>query len=79
MTTETQCHPCFQFFVDGKEFHVQRPMLLVSRIMELAGVTPEQGLLLCLPDGTQEPLDPDQRVRLIPCARFERRPAFKRG
>ena len=47
--------------------------------MELAGIPLEVGLLLCLDDGTQEQVEPDEVIELKPGRRFRKAPHFKRG
>ena len=70
---------CFTFFVDGKQFRVEEPVLTGLEIMRIAGIPVEVGLLLCLRDGTQRQVTPDERVRLADCQHFRRAPRFKRG
>ncbi len=69
----------FTFFVDGTEFQVDEPKITGAEIMELAGIPLEVGLLLCLDDGTQEQVQPDEVVELKPGRRFRKAPQFKRG
>lgn len=79
MEAQTDKKRCFTFFVDGKQFQVHRPKVTGARIMELAGVTPQEGLLLCLDDGSQEVVEPEDKIKLVPCPRLTRAPRFKRG
>jgi len=70
---------CFAFFVDDKEYTVDRPKLTGEEIMKIAGVSPQEGLILIQEDGSQEIVHPETIVKLAPCARLERAPRFKRG
>lgn len=85
MTTETEPKstgkggPFFTFFVDDQEFQVDEPTITGAEIMRLAGIALEVGLLLCLEDGTQEQVQPDDVIELKPGRRFRKAPHFKRG
>ena len=85
MTTETEAKnkgkggPFFTFFVDGQEFHVDDATITGAEIMNLAGIPLEVGLLLCLEDGTQNKVQPDEVIELKPGRRFRKAPQFKRG
>ena len=85
MTTETEAKskekrgPFFTFFVDGEEFQIGEETITGAEIMNLAGIPVEVGLLLCLEDGTQENVQPDQVIELKPGRRFRKAPQFKRG
>lgn len=70
---------CFTFFVDKEQFRVREPELSGIEIMRLAGIPLDVGLLLCLADGTQRQVPPDERVHLAECERFRRAPRLKRG
>lgn len=69
----------FVFDVDGATFEWNRPKITGQEIMELAGIAPSQGLVLCHDDGSQEGIAADQEVHLVPRPRFKQRPRFKRG
>lgn len=69
----------FTFFVDGQEFRTDKDTLTGLEIMEIAGVTREQGLILVLDDGTERPFGEDETIELKPGRRFKIAPRFKRG
>lgn len=69
----------FTFFVDGKEFHVEKSEITAGEIMDLAGIPREVGLILIKEDGTQEQLDEDEVIELKPGRRLKKAPRFKRG
>lgn len=69
----------FTFFVDGKEFHIERPSITGGEIMDLAGIPREVGLLEVLEDGTQVQVLADQVIELEPGRRFKKAPRFVRG
>jgi hypothetical protein len=71
--------PFYTFFVDGEEFHIDEPTITGLRIMELADIPLEVGLILLLDDGTQRTVDPDEVFELEPGRRFKKAPRFKRG
>ena len=78
-TIESGTGEFFTFFVDGKEFRVDKPTLKGADIMTLAGIPSEVGLLLIEEDGTQRQVAPDEVFELEPGRRFKRAPRFKRG
>lgn len=71
--------PRYSFEVDGREFQVDSPTVTGAEIMRLAGIPPEQGLLLIEEDGTQRQMQPDEVIELAPGRRFKKRPHFRRG
>ncbi len=77
--TITAVRTQFVYFVDGTEFQHGRPKITGAEIMKAAGIPLEIGLLLCLPDGTQRQVTPEETFRLKHCHNFRRAPRFKRG
>lgn len=69
----------FTLFIDDKEFHVEQETLTGTEIMALAGIKPEEGLVLILEDGSQTPVKPTDVVELKPGRRFKKAPRFRRG
>lgn len=69
----------FTLFVDDKEFHVDQETLTGAEIMALAGIKPEEGLVLILEDGSQTPVKATDVVELKPGRRFKKAPRFRRG
>ena len=69
----------YTFFVDDREFSVHEPIITGARIMELAGIAQEQGLILLEDDGTQRVVKPTDEIELKPGRRFKKAPRFKRG
>ena len=69
----------FIFFVDDKEFRVEKESMLGGEIMNLAGIPREVGLILIQDDGTQIQINADQIVHLKPGLRFKKAPHFRRG
>lgn len=69
----------YTFFVDDREFTVHEAKITGARIMELAGITQEQGLILLEDDGTQRVVKPIDEIELKPGRRFKKAPRFKRG
>lgn len=69
----------FTFFVDGKEFRVDDPVITGAEIMRLAGIPLEVGLLVIEEDGTQRQVGPQEAFELKPGRRFKKAPRFKRG
>jgi len=69
----------FTFFVDGKEFHIDKPSITGGEIMDLAGIPREAGLIEVLEDGTQIQISADQVIDLKPGRRFKKAPRFVRG
>lgn len=69
----------FVYDVDGVTYEWNRPKITGAEIMELAGIDPSQGLVLCHEDGSQEAIAADREVHLVPRPRFKQRPRFKRG
>jgi hypothetical protein len=69
----------FVFDVDDVTYEHDRPTITGAEIMVLAGITPSDGLIQILPDGTRKSVAPDETVRLVPGVQFKRRPRFKRG
>ena len=69
----------FTLFVDGKEFHVDRPELTGAEIMDLGGIAHDVGLILVEEDGTQIQIRETDVVELKPGRRFKKAPRFIRG
>jgi len=69
----------YTFFVDGVEFHTEKPALTGLEIMTLAAIPPATGLLLIQEDGTQIQVAPNEVVELKPGRRFKKAPRFVRG
>jgi hypothetical protein len=69
----------FVFDVDDVTYEHDRPTITGGEIMALAGISPNDGLIQILPDGTRKTIAPDETVRLVPGIQFKRRPRFKRG
>ncbi len=69
----------YTFFVDGVEFHSEKPALTGLEIMTLAGIPPATGLLLIKEDGTQVQVAPNEIIELKPGRRFKKAPRFVRG
>ena len=69
----------FTFFVDDKEFHVEKESMTGGEIMDLAGIAREIGLILIQDDGTQVQINADQSIDLKPGRRFKKAPHFRRG
>ena len=70
---------CYTFFVDDRQFEVNKPTITGLEIMNLAGIPREIGILLILEDGTQQAVDPNQVIDLEKCKQFRKAPRFKRG
>ncbi len=79
LTKETSHERFFTFFVDDKEFHVEKELMTGGEIMDLAGIAREVGLILVQDDGTQVQINADQAVDLKPGRRFKKAPHFRRG
>lgn len=69
----------YTLFIDGKEYHVEKPELTGAEIMDLGGIPHEVGLLLILEDGTQVQVRADEVIELKPGRRFKKAPRFTRG
>ncbi len=69
----------FIFFVDDKEFRIEKESILGGEIMDLAEVPREVGLILIQDDGTQIQINADQVMQLKPGLRFKKAPHFRRG
>jgi hypothetical protein len=69
----------YTLFVDGKEYHVDKPELTGSEIMDLGGIPYDLGLILIEEDGTQVQIQPDEVIELKPGRRFKKAPRFIRG
>jgi hypothetical protein len=69
----------FVFDVDDVTYEHDRPKITGGEIMAMAGISPSDGLIQVLPDGSRKTVAPDEVVRLVPGAQFKRRPRFKRG
>jgi len=78
--TETEAkQKVFVFEVDDIEYTYDKPKITGAQIMAIAGISPSDGLVQILPDGSREAIAPDKTVHLVPGAQFKRRPRFKRG
>jgi hypothetical protein len=69
----------FAFDVDDTTYRHDRPNITGGEIMELAGITPAQGLVRRNDDGTTTAVPPEAVVYLVRGLQFRRRPRFKRG
>lgn len=69
----------FVFDVDGETYKHDRPRISGAEIMELADIDPSVGLIQCFEDGSQQTIDPEEVIKLVPKPQFRRRPRFKRG
>ncbi len=69
----------FAFDVDDVTYEHDRPRITGGEIMAMAEITPSDGLIQVLPDGTRKTVAADEVVQLVPGAQFKRRPRFKRG
>ncbi|HEX5113666.1 MAG TPA: multiubiquitin domain-containing protein [Pseudonocardiaceae bacterium] len=69
----------FVFEVDGKPYEYDHPTIAGAEIMAIAGISPNEGLIQILPDGTRKTIAPGEVVHLVPGVQFKRRPRFKRG
>ena len=69
----------FTFFVDDKEFRVEKESMTGGEIMDLAGIPRDAGLILIQDDGTQDQVNADQVIDLKPGRRFKKAPHFRRG
>jgi hypothetical protein len=77
--SEDRHGPFFTFFVDDREFRVDKPVISGAEIMDLAGIPREVGLVLILEDGTQRAFGATETIELEPGRRFKKAPRFKRG
>lgn len=71
--------PFYTFFVDDREFHIQKPTITGGEIMDLAGIPRNVGLVLILEDGTQQMVGVGDEIELRPGRRFKKAPRFNRG
>lgn len=69
----------FVFDVDDTTYEHDRPTITGAEIMTLAGISPNDGLIQILPDGTRQTVDPEDSIHLVPGVQLKRRPRFKRG
>jgi hypothetical protein len=69
----------YTFFVDDKEFRIDKPTITGGEIMDMAGIPRNVGLILILEDGTQQEVRADEVIELKPGRRFKKAPRFKRG
>ena len=69
----------FTLFIDGQEYHVDRPELTGAEIMDLGNIPRELGLILIEEDGTQVQVKENDVVELKPGRRFKTAPRFIRG
>lgn len=69
----------YTLFIDGKEYHVDRPELTGAEIMDLGNIPYELGLIQILEDGTQVQVRETDIVELKPGRRFKKAPRFVRG
>jgi Multiubiquitin len=71
--------PFYTFFVNDREFHVEKPTITGGEIMDLAGIPRNEGLVLILEDGTQSTVGVGEEIELKPGRRFKKAPRFNRG
>lgn len=71
--------PFYTFFVDDREFHIEKPTITGGEIMDLAGIPRNVGLVLILEDGTQQTVGVGDEIELRPGRRFKKAPRFNRG
>jgi len=76
---ESKRQSCFTFVLDGQKHEVTEPKITAAEIMRIGNITPQEGLLQCLEDGTQRQVDPSEEIKLVPCPVFRKAPIFKRG
>lgn len=69
----------FFFEVDDVNYEYDHPLITGAEIMAIAGISPNDGLVQVLPDGSRKTVSPTEEVRLVPGIHFKRRPKFKRG
>lgn len=69
----------YTLFIDGKEYHVDKPELTGAEIMDLGNIPYEIGLIQILEDGTQVQVRESDVVELKPGRRFKKAPRFVRG
>lgn len=69
----------YTIFIDGKEYHIDKPELTGAEIMDLGNIPHELGLIQILEDGTQVQVKEDDVVELKPGRRFKKAPRFVRG
>jgi hypothetical protein len=65
--------------VDGQDYEFYHSPVTGREIMDAAGIPYEDGLLMILDDGTQQPFGIDESIDLKPGRSFVRKPHFKRG
>lgn len=75
---EQQGH-VYIFSVDDREYRVETPTITGGKIMGIAGIPREAGLLLLLDDGTQRTVAFEEIITLERDLRFKKAPRFKRG
>jgi hypothetical protein len=69
----------YTLFIDGNEYHVDKPELMGAEIMDLGSIPHEFGLILIEEDGAQVQIQEDEVVELKPGRRFKKAPRFIRG
>jgi len=69
----------YTLFIDGKEYHVDKPELTGAEIMDLGNIPYEIGLIQILEDSTQVQVRESDVVELKPGRRFKKAPRFVRG
>lgn len=69
----------YTFFVDDKEYHVDKPEITGAEIMDMAGIPYSVGLILIEEDGGQVQVHENDVIELKPGRRFKKAPRFKRG
>lgn len=69
----------YTLFIDGVEYHVDKPQLTGAEIMDLGNIPYDVGLLLIQEDGTQVQVAEDEVIELKPGRRFKKAPRFVRG
>lgn len=69
----------FTISIDGQDYEVDRPVVTGAEIEELAGISPDDGLVRVQDDGTQVRVGEGEQVDLRQGDRFRKPPRFNRG
>lgn len=76
---ERESAAAFVYEVDGTTYEHDRPRISGAEIMSAADISPSEGLVQILPDGTTATVNVDDEITLVPGTQFRRRPRFRRG